>query len=255
MVRDNQDDAHCGLEHIAALHRLPEEIRKYLRKICSVHQLSANDRLAHQGDRVRHVHFVRDGLLRMQKHLVDGRIQIVGLLPRDHIVGTVFVENYAFAVEAVVPSEVISFEAQQFRSIISVSPQLEQLLFRSFQDEVDASLNWLMILSYPKVRQRLAGLLIILLSKYQIQLKLVDSRQNKFSLKIPLSRADISNLLGVRSESLSRAFHALADDGLIEIIKHDHIKIVDVDGLTMELGDPELFGSELEEHLGNKATW
>ena len=75
----------------------------------------------------------------------------------------------------------------------------------------------------------------------------MNSRQDALSLKIPLSRADISNLLGVRPESLSRAFHALADDGLLEIIKHDHVRIVDVEGLSMEVGDPELFGSESDQ--------
>ena len=51
---------------------------------------------------------------------------------------------------------------------------------------------------------------------------------------------------------MSRAFHALEDDGLIEIIKHDHVRIVDVDGLSMEVGDPELFGSESDDHEGGK---
>ena len=41
---------------------------------------------------------------------------------------------------------------------------------------------------------------------------------------------------------MSRAFHALADKCPIEIIKHDHVRIVDVDGLSMEVGDPELLG-------------
>jgi CRP/FNR family transcriptional regulator len=148
---------------------------------------------------------------------------------------------------------VISFEARQFRSAVGTTPELEQILFRAFQDEVDAALNWLILLSHNKVRQRLAGLLIILLSKYANKSKLMDSRQNALSLTIPLSRVDLSNLLGVRPESLSRAFHALKDDGLIEIIKHDHLKIVDVDGLMMEVGDPELFGSEREGHVGSKA--
>jgi CRP/FNR family transcriptional regulator len=150
---------------------------------------------------------------------------------------------------------VISFEARQFRSAVSTTPELEQILFRAFQDEIDASLNWLVVLCHNKVRQRLAGLLIILLSKYHTQLKSLDNRQNTLSLTIPISRVDMSNLLGVRPESLSRAFHALEDDGLIEIIKHDHIKIVDVDGLMMEVGDPELFGSELEGDACSKAKW
>ena len=56
----------------------------------------------------------------------------------------------------------------------------------------------------------------------------------------------------MRPESVSRDFHALAGDGFIEIIKHDHVRIVDVDGLSMEVGNPELFGSESDDHEGGK---
>ena len=258
MLHDSQSDnnrhAHCGLERITEFRSLPEKTRQHLRSICAVHELAASDTLAHQGDEVRRVYFVRSGLLRMQKQLADGRIQIVGLLPKEHMVGTVFAEKHFFAVEAAAPSEVISFEARQFESAVSTTLELEQILFRAFQDEVDATLNWLLLLSHTKVRQRLGGLLIILLSKYQTSPKSEDGRQNTLSVKIPLSRIDLSNLLGVRPESLSRAFHALADDGLIEIIKHDHVRILDIEGLSMEVGGPDLFGSEPDDHIGSKAS-
>lgn len=252
VVQASGGDRHCRLERMSAFHPLPDQTRQHLRRICTVHHLSAGETLAHQGDAVRGVYFVRNGLLRMQKQLVDGRVQIVGLLATDHMIGTVFVEQHAFTIEAVAPTEVISFDAAQFRPLVGSTPDLEQILLRGFQDEIDASLNWLILLSHAKVRQRLAGLLIILLSKYKNSPKLMNSRQDALSLQIPLSRTDLSNLLGVRTESLSRAFHALADDGLIEIIKHDHVRIVDVEGLSMEVGDPDLFGSELNDHLGNK---
>ena len=192
--------------------------------------LATGDTLAHQGDEVRRVYFVRSGLLRMQKHLSDGRTQIVGLLPREHMVGTVFVEKHAFAVEATAPSEVISFEARQFKSAVSTTPELEQILLRGFQDEIDASLNWLLLVSCNTVRARLAGFLLILMSRYRDIPNLMDERGETLSLRIPISRIDLSNILGVSPESVGRAFHALADDGLIEIIKHDHVRIVDVEG-------------------------
>lgn len=257
-VKSNANEKlHCGLERIRAFQPLPEETKNHLRSICAVHRLSASESLAHQGEEVCRVYFVREGLLRMQRQLFDGRIQIVGLLPREHMVGAVFFEKHAFAVEAAAPSEVISFEVRQFRSAISTTPELEQILFRSFQDEVDASLNWLLLVSCSKVRARLAGFLLILMSRYSDFPDLVDERGETLSLRIPISRNDLSNILAVRPESLSRAFHALADDGLIEIIKHDHVRILDIDGLSMEVGDHDLFGSEPDDREGirGKRSW
>ena len=247
-------DKHCRLERMSAFHPLPDQTRQHLRRICTVHHLSAGETLAHQGDAVRGVYFVRNGLLRMQKQLVDGRVQIVGLLATDHMIGTVFVEKHAFSIEAVAPTEVISFDAAQFRPLVGSTPDLEQILLRGFQDEIDASLNWLLLVSCNTVRARLAGFLLILMSRYRHIPNLMDERSETLSLRIPLSRTDLANLLGVRPESLSRAFHALADDGLIDIIKHDHVRIVDVEELSMEVGDPELFGSESDDRAGRKAS-
>ena len=246
-------NSELAFDGITAFHPLPEETRDYLRSICSVHQLSMNDTLAHQGDEVHRVYFVKSGLLRMQKHLVDGRVQIVGLLPPEHLTGTIFPEKHVFAIEAAAPSKVLSFKAQQFRSAVSSTPELEQILFRAFQNEIDASYKWLLLLSHNKVRERLAGFFIMLFAGYQNIPQSVNNRQNPLSVMIPLSRTDLSNLLGVRTESLSRAFHALADDGIIEIIKHDHIKIVDINELLMEIGDPDFFMPSLGPDLEHKA--
>ena len=257
MVRDDVgvfsgDGRHCLLERMPAFQPLPDQTRQHLRRICSVHHLSTGETLAHQGDPVQNVYFVRNGLMRIQKQLMDGRVQIVGLLATDHMVGTVFVEKHAFSVEAAAPTEVISFDAAQFRSLVGSTPELEQILLRGFQDEVDATLNWLLLVSCNKVRARLAGFLLILMSRYSDKLNLSDEQREVLSLRIPISRIDLSNILGVRPESLSRAFHALADDGLIEIMKHDHVRIVDIEGLSMEVGDPDLFGSEPDNHVGSK---
>ena len=169
------------------------------------------------------------------------------------MVGTIFVEKHAFSVEAVSPSEIISFDAAQFSPLLGSTPELEQILFRSFQDEIDAARNLLMILASPTVRKRLAGFILTLMSRFRDMPRMIDSRGDTLSLRIPISRIDLSNLLGVRPESLSRAFHALADDGLIEIIAHDYVTITDVDGLLIEVGDPDLFVSEPDDHAGSKA--
>jgi len=244
----------CDLERMPLFQTLPEETRHRLKYICTIHDVSAGATLAHQGDDVRSVYFVRRGLLRMQKQLVDGRIQIVGLLAPGHMAGTVFVEKHAFAIEAASRSEVIAFHAKQFRLAVGCDRDLERILFRGFQDEVDASLNWLLLLSNSKVRGRLAGFLLILLARYNHLPNMVDERNETISLAIPISRIDLANLIGVRPESLSRAFHALADDGRIEIVKHDHVILCDIEGLSEEVGDSDLIDTVHGKFKGQKAS-
>ena len=37
-------------------------------------------------------------------------------------------------------------------------------------------------------------------------------------VELPVSRADLAAMLGVRRESLSRAIHELSDEGLVQLI-------------------------------------
>lgn len=169
--------------------------------------------------------------------------------------GTILNGRLSFSIEAASDAQVILFPKAKFNEVLIDSIELERMMFQVFQDEIDAARNWLLLISNPSVRARLSGFLLMLCPKYDNVTEVLDEGGLALHVYIPISRKDLSSLLGVRPESLSRAFRSLADEGIIEIITHDHVKVVSIDALHAEAGGDDFippkinFNSPLSRRL------
>ncbi|WP_297614947.1 Crp/Fnr family transcriptional regulator [uncultured Roseicyclus sp.] len=210
---------------IPELAHVPEDILAELNQICQVRKLDAGQVLTDAGDAFDTVGFVTDGILRMQKTLPDGRQHVVGLLVPGDMFGRVFDGPMQFALEAAIESTLLTFRRGPFEALLSRSPALDRIILLQFLTEIDRSRDWMIVLSNPRVRGRLAGFLLTLCSRFQTVENLFGTMNGRLTVRIPISRADVAHLLGARPESISRAFHALADDGLLEIIRPDLVAI------------------------------
>lgn len=230
----------CVSSMIPELANVPEDILAELNQICQVRKLDAGQVLTDAGDAFDTVGFVTDGILRMQKTLPDGRQHVVGLLVSGDMFGRVFDGPMQFALEAAIDSTLLTFRRGPFEALLSRSPALDRIILLQFLTEIDRSRDWMIVLSNPRVRGRLAGFLLTLCSRFQTVEDLFGTMNGRLTIRIPISRADVAHLLGARPESISRAFHALADDGLLEIIRPDLVAIDSLEDLAGEAGEPEL---------------
>ena len=238
--KDTSPDATCAFSGITNFGDLPEQIRSELRTICLPRMYKAGATVAAIGTHPAFIGVVKDGILRMQKSLPDGRQHVVGLLVNGDMFGRVFDGNMHFSVEAATDAVVFQIRRRQLEDLLMRSPELERLLLLNMMGELDRARDWMIILAQPKVRSRLAGFLFLLCTRFRALNHLVSVGHEVVRVTIPLSRIDLANLLGTRVESISRGFHALADDGLIDIIRPDLIEIWRWDDLAEEVGDSEL---------------
>lgn len=227
-------------EAIPDLADLPEAIRKELNQIFQIQKIEAGQVVADAGDPFELIGFVTDGILRMQKTLPDGRQHVVGLLVTGDMFGRVFDGPMQFAIEAATDTTVYTFRRAPFEALLSRSPELDRIILIHFLTEIDCTRNWMVVLSNPRVRGRLAGFLLMLCNRFRGVDHLFGSMNGRLTIKIPISRADVAHFLGARPESISRAFHALADDGLIDIIRPDLVAVSNIEDLAEEAGEPEL---------------
>ncbi len=230
----------CGLRELRGFDDLPEDLRQELRSICRLRDFSAGQTIAEVGSPPPFSGVVRSGILRMQKSLPDGRQHVVGLLVEGDLFGRVFNGDMHFSLEAATDAEVYTFPRPRFEAILQRSPQLDRLLLLSLLNELDRARDWMIILANPKVRGRLAGFLLLLCTRFRNVDDMVTVANNRLRVKIPLSRPDIAHLLGTRIESVSRGFHALADAGLIEMLRPDLIDLMDLEELAEEAGEPDI---------------
>lgn len=219
---------------------LPVPVLHDLNQCFQIRHLTAGEILTDAGDPFEIVGFVTDGILRMQKTLPDGRQHLVGLVVAGDMFGRVFDGPMQFAIEAATDATLVTFRRGPFEAILSRSPELDRLILIHFLAEIDCTRDWMVVLSNPRVRGRLAGFFLMLCTRFRGRNKLFTATNGRLTIRIPISRADVAHLLGARPESISRAFHALADDGLIEIIRPDLVSVASLEDLAEEAGEPEL---------------
>lgn len=239
----------CVFGMIADLAELPQDIREKLNKICQLRPFDQGQIIAHPGEVSDLVGFVAEGILRMQKTLPDGRQHVVGLLVAGDVFGRVFDGAMQFSIEAATEAKVFLFPRHAFEALLSASPELDRLMLLHFLNEIDRTRDWMVILSNPKVRGRLAGFLLMLCTRFRNIDGMLGSINGMLSVSIPIGRADLAHLLGARAESISRAFHALADDGVIDIIRPDLVVLRDIEELADEAGEPEMGEAILTEEF------
>jgi CRP/FNR family transcriptional regulator, anaerobic regulatory protein len=230
----------CVSRMIPSLAQVSDAIRSELNQICQIKRVATGEVLAQAGDHPGTIGFVTKGILRMQKTLPDGRQHVVGLLVPGDLFGRVFDDPINFSIEAATDATLVSFRRAPFEALLSRSPELERLILIHFLTEIDRARDWMIVLSNPRVRGRLAGFLLKLCTRFRGGDTMTGSVNGQLTIRNPICRADLANLLGARPESISRAFHALADDGVLKIIRPDLVAIPSIEDLAEEAGEPEL---------------
>ena len=230
----------CNLNGIRQLQDLAPETVDALNVICQSRHYSAGQTVVFDGEHAAFIGCVKTGFLRMQKTLGDGRQHIVGLLVEGDMFGRVFDGPLHFGIEAATDTEICAFQRAPFEDLLTRAPDLERVVLLNILNELDRARDWMIILSNQKVSARVAGFLLIMCRRFVGIDHILQARETTLEVKIPISRPDLAHLLGTRPESISRAFHALADQGCIEILNPNLMRILDAGALAVEAGDEEL---------------
>jgi CRP/FNR family transcriptional regulator len=240
----------CELTKIGPLSELPEETLAALEGMCRVRRFEAGQTLVYAGEEPDFVGCVRQGILRMQKTLRDGRQHIVGLLVEDDMFGRVFDGPLSVDIEAATDAEICTFQRAPFEALLLQSPELDRVVLLNTLNELDRARDWTVILANPRVKGRVAGFLIILCTRFAKVDHLVRPGDGTLEVKIPIARVDLAHLLGTRPESISRALHALAADGNIVVKTPDLIEILDLGAIAAEAGEDDVMSdASLREML------
>lgn len=227
----------CSFEGLPQFSALPDHVRPELEACCRTRSYKAGQLVTDDGERPDFIGCVRKGILRMQKTLIDGRQHVVGLLVDGDMFGRVFDGPMHFAIEAATEAEICVFQRGPFESLLQRTPELERLILLNILNELDRARDWMMILANHKVAGRLAGFLMVLCTRFKGVDHLSRDNSGRLTVTIPISRTDLAHLLGTRQESISRAFHALADMGAIAILSPYKVEILAVDILAAEAGE------------------
>ena len=226
---------------LKAFIELNPETREALDAMQYLVRFSAGQVVTHEGEESEFVGIVASGILRMQKTLADGRHPIIGLLVEGDIFGRVFDGATEVAIEAATDTEVYAFSRGPFETLLKRSPDLDRVVLLNILNELDRTRDWMVILSNEKIVDRVAGFLLFICTRFVGVDHMVQGGRDGIEVKIPVTRLDLAHFLGTRPESISRAFHALADAGDISIIAPDCILILKAGALAERAGEEDLY--------------
>jgi CRP/FNR family transcriptional regulator len=209
--------AMCSALNNDGLHRIEEIVRQV--------SLTPNQMLFLEGDPAKHVYNIVAGTLRVSKQLADGRRQITGFLFAGDFVGLGGAEGYSYSAEAVTPVTLCRFRWHQLGALFEAYPKLERRLFGMAVDELAAAQEQFLLLGRKSARERVASFLL------QLSERAERRGLSKSPVRLPMTRADIADYLGLTTETVSRSFSALKRDGVIEVPDSHQVVLHDIDAL------------------------
>lgn len=191
-----------------------------------VRQLKAGEALHRAGDRFDAIYVVRSGFLKTVSVDRSGAEQVLAFPMSGDVIGLdgLDAERYASDVVALEASQVAVVPFTRIARLGHEYPCVERLLYAAFSRELIRKRNMIWLLGTLNAEARLATFLLDLSERFG---RLGYSRSS-FALR--MSREEIGNYLGIKLETVSRAFSAFAAAGLIAVDRKE-VTLIDQAGL------------------------
>ena len=200
------DCATCGMRDQSLFANLNSEDFRLINQ--PIHDLVAEPHttLFAEGSQGEYVFTVRKGLVKLVRYQSDGSQRIIRLIGPGDIAGLETTANASYDSTAIAVTEIHACRIPLgvIQRLENESPRLHQQLVRKWHEALKTADDFIADLASGNARQRLARLL----------LRLVGSDVTS-QLMLP-PREDVGAMLGITTETASRAVAAFRREGLLE---------------------------------------
>jgi CRP-like cAMP-binding protein len=169
---------------------------------------------------------LRSGLIKVVKSLENGKQRITRVVYPGELLGIEALSETTYPVTAVTLRDcsICSASRDEFIAFLGHDAGLSLGVIRSLIEEVSRLRTQVTDLSFKDARMKIATLILSLIRSETATPSL------PYTLHLPFSRQEISEILELSSESVSRAFTALRDEGLLEV-RARHLIVRSIDQL------------------------
>jgi len=188
--------------------------------------LQKGDYLYRAGDAFDSVYAIRSGAVKALTISDRGEEQVTGFYLPGEVVGMDGIANncYTNSVIALETASVCEIPFNRMEELSIKIPSLQRHFFQLMSREITQDQQIITLLSKSSAEERIAALLLSISSR--------NSRRqlSAAAFRLPMSRTDIGNYLGLTIETVSRIFSRLQQQSVIEVDKKE-IHITNMDGL------------------------
>ncbi|HZS85707.1 MAG TPA: cyclic nucleotide-binding domain-containing protein [Stellaceae bacterium] len=215
----------CAARTLSICGALPTDHLGRLAMMRAPQHLEPGETFLNEGDPATHYLNITAGAVKVYKLLPDGRRQITGFLFAGDLLGLAFNDTYTYSAEALTPVTVCRFPRRQLERLLEEFPAVERRLLAMASNELAAAQEQMVLLGRKTAQERIASFLLTLLRRGQ---RLGRSAER---VKLPMTRADIGDYLGLTTETVSRAFTNLRRCGCIALEGACNVHLLDRDRL------------------------
>jgi CRP/FNR family transcriptional regulator len=182
--------------------------------------------LYREGDNFQSVYAVRSGTLKAYKTTDDGREQVTGFYFPGEILGMDGISNnsHASSAKALETAAVCEIPFTSLEKLSSVMPSLQRHFFQLMSREITEDQLLITLLSKNSADERVAALLLSISSRN------ARRKLSATQFRLPMSRVDIGNYLGLTVETVSRVFSRMQKMDVLRV-DNKEIEILDLGGV------------------------
>ena len=217
----------CKLRELCLPVGLPRHALARLERIvASPKPVPRGEALFRAGQPFRSLYAVRAGFFKTLVANEPARDQVTGFpLPGDLLgLDGIDAERHSVDAIAIAPSQVCVIPYSQLTELAHESRELQRQLHRIMSREIVRDHRLMRMLGGMRADERLAAFLLDLARRLQAR------GLPAAALVLRMTRAEIGSYLGLKLETVSRAFSRLQDNGLL-VVRQRRIRIVDRVGL------------------------
>jgi CRP/FNR family transcriptional regulator len=184
----------------------------------------AGDHLYKAGEPFRSIYAVRSGSIKTYMIDEDGIEQVTGFYLPGEVLGFdgIGTHKHGCNVVALETSSVCEIPFERLEDLAAQIPSLQHHVFQLMSKQIESDHQMMLTLSKKNAESRIATLLLSLSRRF--------ARRNLSAraMRLPMSRMDMGNFLGITIETVSRTLSRLQKD-----------EIISVDGREIVIKDPE----------------
>lgn len=175
--------------------------------------LRRGEHLFRPGDTFESVYAVRSGAFKTYTLTEEGEEQVTGFYLPGEILGMdgLSTNQHSNAAKSLESSAICEIPFTKLEGLSSRIPTLQRHFFQLMSREIQADQQLMLLLTKKPADERVAALLLNLSSRYTRR----GLSANRF--RLPMSRNDIGNYLGLAVETVSRIFTRLQQSGVLTV--------------------------------------
>jgi len=223
----------CNLQELCLPFGLENaEIEQLDELIGGRRKLKRHQHLYRAGDSFEAIYAVRFGSFKTNVLFEDGRDQVTGFQMSGEILGLdgISTEHHTCDAQALEDSEVCVIPFDKLEELSREVESLQHQFHKVMSREIVRDHSVMMLLGSMRAEERLAAFLINLSQRF------TDRGFSPAEFHLRMTRDEIGSYLGLKLETVSRAFSRFQDQGLISV-QQKHIKILNIDGLKALLSN------------------